>query len=252
MHAIPDRIRHCIRSPLSRTPYLYDAAIALRPRRRGDLARRHSSIVIEGFLRSGNTFSVAAFRVSNGTDHHIGRHLHAAAHVHRAVRLGRPTIVLIREPADAVISYLIRRPTLTPGAALREYIGFYRSLWRLRASFVVGPFDLMVSDFGAVIEAVNRRFGTAFLPYEPTPDNDEAAFRIVEEMNRRECGGMVVETHVARPSADRRAARQELSRLLESPRFSSLLEEARDLHDRYLDLAATQLGHVPSMRPEWR
>ena len=98
MHAIPDRVRHVIRTPLSRTPFLYDAAIALRPAKRADLARPTSSIV-----------SVAAFTVSNGSGHHIGRHLHSAAHVHRAIRFGLPTIVLIREPADAIVSYLFER-----------------------------------------------------------------------------------------------------------------------------------------------
>ena len=78
----------------------------------------------------------------------------------RAVRLGLPTVVLIRRPADAVSSYLVRRPTLTPDDALLEYLDFYRTAWPARDGFVVAPFDLVVSDFGAVIDRVNKRFGT--------------------------------------------------------------------------------------------
>src|SRR6185503_18662977 len=109
-----------------RTPYLWDAAMQLRAGKRCTLARRDTGIVIEGFLRSGNTFAVAAFRVANGADVHVGRHLHGAPHVLRAVRYGLPTLVLIRRPADAVASYLVRRPTLTPEDALLEYLDFYR------------------------------------------------------------------------------------------------------------------------------
>src|ERR687894_957930 len=107
-----DRARHYARRPLARTPYLWDAAMWVRPGKRATLARPDTALVIEGFLRSGNTFSVAAFELANGPKLHVGRHLHGAPHVLRAVRLGLPTIVLIRQPRDAVLSSLVRRATL--------------------------------------------------------------------------------------------------------------------------------------------
>src|SRR5688572_15708483 len=119
-----DRARHYARRPLARTPYLWDAAMRVRPGKRATLARPDTAIVIEGFLRSGNTFSVAAFQIANGSELHIGRHLHGAPHVLRAVRMGLPTLVLVRPPRDAVLSYLVRRPTLTPYDGLLEYLDF--------------------------------------------------------------------------------------------------------------------------------
>ena len=176
----------------------------LRADKRATLARRDTALVIDGFLRSGNTFSVAAFVVANGDELHLGRHLHGGPHLLRAARLGVPAVVLIRRPADAVASYLIRRPSLTPDDALAEYVDFYRTCWRVRDHFVVGVFDDVIADFGSVVRAVNERFGTSFRPFEPTADNQASAFALVEEMNRRECRGEVVESHVGRPSADRR------------------------------------------------
>ena len=61
-----DRLRHHARRPLARTPYAWDVAMLLRPGKRETLAGRRTAIVIDGFLRSGNTYSVAAFRVANG------------------------------------------------------------------------------------------------------------------------------------------------------------------------------------------
>ena len=40
----------------------------LRPEKNATLARADTAIVIEGFLRSGNTFSVAAFQIANGPE----------------------------------------------------------------------------------------------------------------------------------------------------------------------------------------
>ena len=102
------RLRLHLRRPVSRLPYAWDAAMYARADKRSTLARRDSALVIEGFPRSGNTFSVAAFQIANGQDLHVGRHLHGAPHVLRAVRLGLPTVVLIRRPREAVLSYLTR------------------------------------------------------------------------------------------------------------------------------------------------
>ena len=209
-----------------------------RSGKRRTLARRDTAIVIEGYLRSGNTFSVAAFAVANGTDLHVGRHLHGAPHILRAARLGLPTIVLIRQPRDAVLSYLIRRDTLSPDDAVLEYLDFYRTALRVRGAFVVGLFDDVVTDFGAILDSVNARFGTSFTRYEPTAANAEAAFSIVEEMNRKECAGEVRETHVGRPSPERAERKAQLERLLDAPRTTALLRVADDCYQQYVSLAA--------------
>lgn len=214
--------------------------------KRATLARRDTAIVMEGFLRSGNTFSAAAFAVANGPSAHVGRHLHGAAHLLRAKRLGVPAVALIREPRDAVLSYLIRRDTLTPDDALLEYTDFYATAWRARDGFVVGLFDTVVSDFGAVVDAVNARFGTTFVRYEPTPENEAAAFALVEEMNRLECRGAVVETHVGRPSAERAARKHQLTGLLDRPRARDRLRRAEDLFQQYVRLAKDQAGQSGS------
>ncbi len=216
----------------------------VRASKRKTLARPTTAIVIDGFLRSGNTFSVAAFQVSNGPDHHVGRHLHGAPHVLRAVRLGLPTIVLIRQPGDAVQSYLVRRPTLTPEDALSEYLDFYRTAWPAREGFVVGLFDQVVTDFGSIITAVNRRYGTSFAPYHATEENQAAAFGLVEAMNRLECRGEVVETHVGRPSAQRDQRKQEIRHLLKQPRTSALLRQAEALYARYAAVAPATAGQA--------
>jgi len=214
----------------------------VRAGKRATLARPDTAIVIDGYLRSGNTFSVAAFQVANGPAMHVGRHLHGAGHIQRAVRLGLPTVVLIRRPKDALLSYVIRRDTLTPYDAVIEYVDFYQGAWSAREGFVVGLFDQVISDFGAVIDEVNARFGTSFNRFDHTPDNEAAAFALVEEMNRLECRGEVVETHVGRPSAHRSQRKDGLAALLEAPHTAARLGEADRLYERYARLSAARAG----------
>ena len=72
------------------TPYVWDLAMWVRADKRATLARKDTALVMDGFLRSGNTFSVAAFQIANGSQLHLGRHLHGAPHLLRARRLGVP------------------------------------------------------------------------------------------------------------------------------------------------------------------
>jgi hypothetical protein len=238
------RLRLHIRRPVSRVPYAWDAAMLARSGKRSTLARRDTALVIEGFPRSGNTFSVAAFQIANGRAMHLGRHLHGAPHLLRAKRLRTPAIALVRAPADAVASYLIRREGLTAEDALVEYLDFYRTAWPARDAFVVGLFEQVISDFGTVVDRVNERFGTSFARYEATPDNEAAAFELVEEMNRLECRGEVVESHVGRPSAERDARKAEVAESLQRPRAVRLLGRAQDLYQEYAALAGATGGRT--------
>jgi hypothetical protein len=230
------RLRLHVRRPVSRLPYAWDATMYARAGKRSTLARPATALVIEGFPRSGNTFSVAAFQIANGRQPHLGRHLHGAPHLLRAKRLGIPAIALVRAPEDAVPSYLIRREGLHAEDALTEYIDFYRTAWPARDAYVVGLFDDVTRDFGSVIDQVNRRFGTTFARYEASPENEAAAFALVEEMNRLECRGEVVESQVGRPSAERNARKAEIAASLERPRAARLLRRAQDLYRQYVGL----------------
>jgi hypothetical protein len=138
---------------------------------------------------------------------------------------------------------------LTADDAFVEYADFYRTAWRARERFVVGLFDQVVSDFGSVITAVNRLYGTQFRPYEATEENRAKAFARVEELNRLECRGEVVETHVGRPSAQRDLRKEQLRADFDRPRTAALLREAEAIYGRYAALAemprAGPVGDLP-------
>lgn len=224
---------HRVRRPLTRRRRLYVAVNRMRRSRRDLLASRSSVLVIEGPMRSGNTFCVAAFVHVNGEAAHVGRHLHAPAHVLHAVALGIPTIVLVRDPVDACISHVIRRPELTLRDSLRDYVDFYRTLEPVRDRIVVAPFERAIHDFGSVLKEVNARFGTDFDLYLPSPANDAAVMRKVESMGRAENGGQVDENGVARPSAERRAQKEQLLQELRSPELAELAGAATDRYERW-------------------
>jgi len=231
-----------------------------------------TKFLIDGFTRSGVTFAVVAFDVAQRRPVPLAHTLHAPAHVIAAVRRGVPSLVMVREPEAAVLSAVIREPSVTIEQALRSWIRFHTAIRPYREGFVVGLFDRVVEDYGSVIDEVNERFGTAFDRFDHTPENVALCFSIIEDRSRHpawsdalgkfESGRIglaeyaatkdryagrgeaakVPETKVPRPSAERDAMKRSLADRLAEPGLRSLRSEARRVFEDYG-------GHVPSQDP---
>lgn len=200
----------------------------------GEFPTGATEICIEGFLRSGNTFAVIAFQHAQRRVVSIAHHVHAAGAVIEAVRLGTPTIVLIRPPEDSVLSYVVRWPELTIAHALRGYVRFYEPLVPHRRGFVVAPFGEVTSDLGAVICRVNERFGTAFESFEHTDENLRA---VREEMARWDADthrkeGAPVELAAGLPTEAKEARKARLRIDYARPAHARLRRRAEALYER--------------------
>jgi hypothetical protein len=191
---------------------------------------RDTELVIEGFQRSGNTFAVFAFEIAQARAVKTAHHLHAAAQIVAAARMGIPTLVLIRDPQDAVLSQMVREPGVGAGQALANWIRFYEHVLPRRERVVIAEFDQVVSNFGGVIRAVNRRFDTVFTEFEHTDVNVGRCFELIERRNL-ERYGVISEPTVARPSAQRDALKDALRQRYEVDRLARLRARAARVYD---------------------
>jgi len=193
-------------------------------------------IVIEGFPRSANSFAVHAFRVAQDRPVRIAHHLHAPAQVIAAVRARVAAIVLVREPEDAVLEFVIAKGYISVRQALRGYLRFYTALLPYRDRVVIGPFREVTSDFGAVIAKVNEMFGTRFLEFNHTDDNVRSAFEAIDAdwATRLPPGGIPFERKVGRPSKVREGLKEELSADYRAASLGSLRERAERLRDAFV------------------
>jgi hypothetical protein len=196
----------------------------------GQVVGRETELVIEGFPRSGNSFAVVAFELSQHRPTSVAHHIHAPAQVIEAARRGIPTIVLVREPEDAVVSQVIREPALSLGLALRGWISFYEHVLPLRDRCVLGDFRIVITDFSAVVEQVNRRFGTDFGLFEHTQANVQRCFDVIESRVHSRTGS-VPESRVPRPSVEREAQKEAIRSQLRSDHIERLRARARHLYD---------------------
>lgn len=190
-----------------------------------------TQLVMEGFPRSANSFARVAFNRAQSERVRIANGLHVPAQVIRAARWRIPTLVLIRKPKDAVLSFAIRDP-ISVDQALRYYLSFYETVEEYRESYVLGLFEEVTEDFGQVIRRINHRFGTTFSVFRHDERNVDAVFARIERNSRRRFGETLLENKASRPFAAREKLKRDVEYELEDPKRKELISRAETVYDR--------------------
>jgi hypothetical protein len=207
-------------------------------RTRQDLRSRvvtpDTQLVIEGFPRSGNTFARRAFvmgQSENVDQSRIASHLHVPAQVVQAARWQIPTLVLIRRPRDAVLSFALWNP-ISVDQALTYYRSFYETVEKYRDAYVLAPFEEITEDVGHVIKRVNDKFGTTFSLFRHDEVNVGRVFADMDTYARKTYGETQWERKVHHPSTVKERLKDEIEYDLEYPKRKRLIAEARAVYDR--------------------
>ena len=190
-----------------------------------------TQLVIEGFPRSANTFARVAFIMAQSGRVRIAHGLHVPAQVVRAAQWRIPTLVLMRKPKDAVLSFAIRDP-ISVDQALRYYVSFYETVEEYRDAYVLGHFEEVTEDFGEVIRRINNRFKTTFSPFSHDERNVDAVFARIEKNSRKRFGETSMENRASRPFASREKLKREVEYELESPKRRDLISRADSVYER--------------------
>ncbi len=236
-----------------RLRYVTRYRVSLHPTIYIPFARRHyadtgievvgpdTELVIEGFGRSGSTFAVDAFESAQERPVRIAHHTHAAAQVVVGVRMGLPTLLIVRHPEAATLSHMARR-SIPAKPALKSWILYHERILPCRDGMVVASFESVTTDLGTVIRRLNRRFGTDYREFAHTEENAARVVEMIEQRNRERFpdGRDEGSRSLARPTPQREALKDSFRRELEAPALRRLRERARRV---YADL-------IPDRGPE--
>lgn len=218
-------------------PSLFWPIARLRENDKRILIRRTSDLLISGYWRCANHYAAYAFLSAQNTPLHVARHFHAPAQVMLAVRWNVPTILLIREPQEAVSSATLFLGHIDPLPLLRFYNLYYGSLVKYRGDIVVSDFRRTTGDFNSVIRAVNERYGRKFRPYLKTPVNEAYVQELIRVEHRTNMHGRI-ET-LPLPSCEKDQMKEQISRRLAQPRCEPLLGAAQETYERFRAVALT-------------
>jgi hypothetical protein len=138
------------------------------------IVERDHDACIDALPRSANTFGAMAFMERN-QEVNLAHHMHVAHQFRRAVRLGVPCAVLIREPLENLTSLVIAGENdLSHDLAYRVYIHYYRRVAAIRDQLALCTFEEVRDDPAVIARRLNEKFETSFNG-EPTDEQEKQA-----------------------------------------------------------------------------
>lgn len=150
---------------LTERPYLFPAVQRLRDKRTGAFCTADTELCIEGFESSANSFLYNIFRTLKPSLN-IAHHTHSVANLKRARKYGVPTIVLYRDPEDAIPSLVSRfRPDIAE--AILRYVHFYQYVLAIRDHILLVSFQEATEEFDTVVQRLEARSRLSFRTFDP-------------------------------------------------------------------------------------
>ena len=138
-----------------------------------ELLRADFDLIVDGYPRSGNSRLACSLKLA-APHLRVRSHTHQIAHIRRAaVQLGKPTILLIRKPAEAIPACAFHQKW-TISYAAKYYELFHTQALELATSgnLLVVPFELIVTKLKATVQMIADRQPSMFGPLQ-LPDDFE-------------------------------------------------------------------------------
>lgn len=186
-----------------------------------------TQIVLDGFPRSGNSYLFALMAVTQSSELKMAHHLHSVAHIKESVRRRLPTVVIARDPREAVLSYLAFDSKVPLEDSLLDWISFYSQVLKLNTSaYVVAEFGEFIKDANPLIHKINQVFGLSLSGIKQEIHGKAA--KVYLEQHSQKLYSM---SHQSQPSRERNEFKETIRGELEKEPHKSLLVEAIQIFD---------------------
>ncbi len=207
----------------------------------------NSYIVVEGYPRSANSYTRALLKERIPQSAHIAHHVHLPAQIEMAVRWNIPTLVLVRPPRPAAISFVALQAqaghrcgdrqltdvelSWRSREALVYWIRYHEKILKIYQNargpaFVLVPFEVALTRLNEAIEVVNERFRLDIPAHSITAADRDRAFGNASY-------------HLA-PSAERDTFKAQIEGLYGTSVPASLQKHAQEVFAQIRDLISRQ------------
>jgi hypothetical protein len=213
-------------------------------------------VLIEGYPRSSNTYTLYMFLVSqkHAISHgktsteppyssgiKLNGHTHTPAVVIQAVRYKKPICFLIRRPDTAIVSWHIAYHTdfeevkgdnMTLEDRLDYYIHYHKAILPYKKSIYIANFDRTTTDFKSVIVGLMEYYGIKLSLDFDNEETEREAKKLIYLFNTTSSGKINTKAlHL--PSESRADEKLRLTEELNSSKYSIKLAEAWRLYQEF-------------------
>jgi hypothetical protein len=172
------RLRRTLRLFSWRHDTIYTAIDFLKRRRIHDSSKY--DLLVEGYPRSANSSTAAAIRIAN-PNLRILSHQHTVKSVLDAIKAKKPVCLLIRNPNEAVASWIVHSNS-NSFDALVLYIDYYSTLLAVADRLCVVEFSKTVKSPNTTLRKLNNKYSLNLIV--PTAESEflEAINKEVERL----------------------------------------------------------------------
>lgn len=191
---------------------------ALRTPRSRQLVVPETQVCIEAPSGSANSFFVNGFELAN-PGVRVAHHHHVAAQIKRAVMFNVPTIVILRNPVDCVVSRSCREPWRII-AVYRQWIRFFKAVSNLRDFILLPSFHSATEHPGNVLRAFNSKFKTSF--NTDFPRTEDVFLKMDQNFAGQRAAGNMRRINPNRPNPEKEMLKKEILPIVAQHRLSSV------------------------------
>jgi len=232
---IAQSFRHAITQYITDDPWLY----LMHLKRIGKaylFPHRSTDLVIEGFPRSANTFSMYLFREAC-PDGVLASHVHYIASLKSAQEYNIPTIILYRDPVDAVVSTAQQMQISHENATecdylLRRWYRFYSYALKHEGTYCFANFEDTINNPESFISGLSNLLKLSLDPSKIQKCARDALDKIHHnEKKKDEQGSSLPRESRNEGKAVYRENILKLESITQSSEIFELLKKCRQLHE---------------------
>lgn len=229
-------VRHYLRAIAWSSDLLYRPVSWLKGRK--PFGPDDVDLFCSGYPRSGNHFCAYALSLFSTSHLSFNKPSHIPPLVERSLKQDKPTVIVLRAPAQATISWAIY--TGEPlDHCLRYYIQYHRLIWRYRNDLLVTEFEKFTRDLRPTAQALQSKW--PHLSFDLTNYDHEqltaTTFSAIEEKEKRQRGGQLNLEQLPSPTQSRNQQKEKLKEQLELPKIHALLNTANQWHQKFQSIA---------------
>lgn len=228
------------KSALGREPAFLPLYLRLTPLGTSRRITESTDLVVEGFPRSGNTFTSFAIDDASGHELTIASHVHQPSQIKLALSRGVPTVFVVRDPLSALASYLVYDRRFSPSDVINEYCSYHRQLVPYAERLLVCEFEEVTSQMPSVIERINQRFSLQIPPFDDDPLNVKQVMARIEMRHRLIHPSLDPAQSAATPHLDRRNVNEQMREALLDPNNAAQMQTAQELYEYFCAVATRQ------------
>jgi hypothetical protein len=165
-----------------------------------------TDLCLEGYPACANSFLYFVFQECARHPLRIAHHTHSVANIRRALRYGVPTLVVFRDPNDAIPSYLSRFDKDPLEATLR-YVRFYRQIREMEDEISLASFQEVTSHIERAVRRIAINSPLQFEVGDPNTLEERVRKRMDEQWSQQE-SSLFNPRDIPLPNKDRSTAKE--------------------------------------------